>query len=86
MKWERNCTDILCCVLFAAFIVSMVGIAGYAFTKGDPYNLITPFDSDGRQCGKTDIVKNYPYKYMPELVSSNVATTYWKSVCVQSCP
>lgn len=29
IAWERTCTDKLCCLIFIAFIVSLVGITGY---------------------------------------------------------
>ena len=51
IKWERSCTDILCCLLFLVFLASMVGITGYATTKGDPKRLLTPFDSSANKCG-----------------------------------
>jgi len=35
----------------------MVGITGYGVTKGDPYKIITPFDSLGNQCGMIDQTK-----------------------------
>jgi hypothetical protein len=48
----RHCTDMLCCFVFVAFLFALIGVSGYAFTTGDPHNLITPFDSDGNECGK----------------------------------
>lgn len=48
----RSCTDMLCCLIFTAFLVVMIGISGYALTTGDPVTLATPFDSDGNQCGQ----------------------------------
>lgn len=47
IKWERSCTDIICCLIFSAFIVSLVAIASYAFSNGDPVKILTPFDSVG---------------------------------------
>jgi hypothetical protein len=32
IKWERSCTDIICCIIFLAFIVVMVGLSGFALT------------------------------------------------------
>jgi len=51
IEWERSCTDILCCMVFIAFIVAMLGVSGYALSTGDPMNIITAFDSDGNKCG-----------------------------------
>ena len=33
--YNRGCTDILCCLIFLAFIVGMVGTSGYGFLYGD---------------------------------------------------
>lgn len=49
---NRHCTDMLCCFVFTAFIFALLGVSGYAISTGDPYNLVTPFDSDGNECGK----------------------------------
>jgi len=31
MKWERSCTDMLCCILFLGFVVAMVGASFIGF-------------------------------------------------------
>ena len=51
MKWHRTCTDTLCCILFLAFIGSLVGLTGYGVSKGNPYAMVTTFDSVGNKCG-----------------------------------
>lgn len=51
MKEDRSCTDIICCLIFLAFIVAMVACSGYAIANGDPERILTPFDSDGNACG-----------------------------------
>ena len=33
--YNRGCTDILCCLIFLAFIVGMIGTSGYGFLYGD---------------------------------------------------
>jgi len=49
---DRSCTDILCCLVFVVFIFSCIGITGMSVTQGDPAKIMTPFDSDGNQCGQ----------------------------------
>jgi len=82
--WERGCTDILCCFIFTGFLVVMIGLSGFAFSRGDPLNIITPFDSVGNRCGATlqglelngDVItavnvtdfSEYPYKYFTKLL------------------
>ena len=54
MKFDRSCTDVICCLVFIAFIVSMVGITGYSIKNCNPLAMITPFDLEGNMCGKPD--------------------------------
>lgn len=51
MVFDRKCTDILCCMVFLAFIIFTAVICGYGLSKGDPSRIMTPFDSDGNACG-----------------------------------
>jgi len=72
---NRSCTDIICCCLFLAFCVGMVGTACYGFIKGDPYLLLTTWDYDskiilnkfiqGNGCGYNKTTLDYPYLYWP---------------------
>lgn len=49
LKYDgRSCTDIPMCIIFFIFFCGMFATAAYGYAKGDPYNLITPFDSDGK--------------------------------------
>lgn len=64
---DRGCTDVLCCLLFIAFIVLLAGVAGYAFTNGDPYKLTTTWDYDKNGCGFSNATKDYPYLYFPAI-------------------
>jgi solute carrier family 44 protein 1 (choline transporter-like protein) len=89
--WERSCTDVLCCLIFAGCLVVMVGLSGFAFSKGDPLNIITPFDSVGNRCGapgqglevygtmyptvNTTDFTDYPYKYFTKLLPSSGPST-----------
>jgi hypothetical protein len=58
MVMERSCTDIICCLVFTVFFVGMLGISAMAYTTGDPMKIMTPFDSDGNQCGLMDQIKS----------------------------
>ena len=95
MKWERSCTDIICCIVFLVFLASMLGITGYAVANGDPMKIITPFDSVGNKCGAenqgiplnvTDFT-NYKLKHFSSLFEAiqNPLKIY-ESVCVEKCP
>jgi hypothetical protein len=54
IKWDRSCTDIFCCGIFIAFMISMGALTVYGMTNGDPIKIITPFDSVGNECGQKD--------------------------------
>ena len=54
IKWERQCTDVICCLIFLVFTVAILGVSFYSFGKGDPARIMTPFDSDGNACGMPD--------------------------------
>jgi hypothetical protein len=45
------CNDFLCCILFLCVFGVMIAISAFAFAKGDPRIILTPFDSDGNRCG-----------------------------------
>lgn len=64
---DRSCTDILCCLIFIVFVVVLVGVAGFAFTNGDPYRLVTTWDYDKNGCGYSPATIDYPYLYFPKI-------------------
>ena len=43
---DRGCTDILCLLIFIAFVTGMCGVAGYGVLFGEPNLLLTTFDAD----------------------------------------
>jgi hypothetical protein len=88
IAWERSCTDTLCCIIFLAFLVAMLGVSGWAIGTGDPYNIIMPFDSVGNKCGQKDTdFEEYKLKHFTSLLSSQgVAPGMYHAVCVKECP
>ena len=59
---ERSCTDILCCLIFIAYMVgfgyvAMMALAGgdekgmFGIRKGRPEHMIALYDYDGFMCG-----------------------------------
>ena len=64
---DRSCTDILCCLIFVAFAVVLVGVSGYGFANGDPMLLLTTWDADGNGCGYSPATKDYPFLYFPAI-------------------
>jgi choline transporter-like protein 2/4/5 len=62
---DRSCTDIICCLVFVAFLVGMVGCAGYGSLYGDPNKLLVSWDADQNGCGWSPDTKDYKYLYFP---------------------
>jgi len=79
---KRSCTDPLCCLLFVAFLCGMIGVAGYALSKGNPSLIGRGYDVDGGMCGVTDGYEDYPYLYFPIPKTGYLTQT----VCLKSCP
>ena len=63
---KRSCTDCICCLLFVAAIVGFCGASAYGWQNGNPKLLLLGWDSDGRGCGYSEGVEDYPYLYWPE--------------------
>ena len=88
IEWNRSCTDVLCCLAFLAFLVVMLGISGWALGAGDPYNIITPYDSVGHKCGaKGTDYEEYPNKHFTSLLMAQSGSAQqFHAVCVSECP
>lgn len=65
---NRSCTDVLICLIFSLFCCGMFATAAYGYANGNPYRIITPFDSNGNMCGQGNI-SAYPYLMWPDLTT-----------------
>jgi hypothetical protein len=95
---DRGCTDVICCLIFVAFLVFLVGAGGYGLIHGQPHLLLTPWDSDGNGCGYSPATKDYPYLYFPYVnlnavqsaasnpSSASVSDIFKFGACVKVCP
>ena len=79
VNMDRSCTDILCCFVFLAFLVIMFGLGFYGISKGDPLNILTPFDTAGNRCGMpgqgaggAEDFTEYPFKFFTKFGASNM--------------
>ncbi len=77
---DRKCTDIVFLVLFIALSVIIFGFAIYGWAAGHLHDLKTPYDPDGKACGKDFPDHRFIYFASPHHDSLNVTT------CVKSCP
>lgn len=85
---HRRCTDLLCCLIFVAFIVYMGVETVYGYVNGNIDKLLAPIDGNGQICGFTDTVKDYPYLYIDDIstASADPLKFFNYGVCVKSCP
>ena len=77
---KRSCTDILCLLLFLAFIGGWIFVAYLAFSQGDIDKVLHPTDSKGKVCGRGDL-KDKPYLMFFDLTKClNVSFNFteWK--------
>jgi len=87
---KRSCTDVLCLLLLVIFCFIWFGVAIYAFSRGNPFQLIYPSNSEGEICGRADYVDE-PNLLFFDLtrcikISAAVAGCATPQVCVKQCP
>lgn len=79
---NRECRDLLCCLLFVAAIGGMVYLGIYGFTKGDPTVIYRGVDQNGIPCGvAANGTASYPYLYF-----TNPNSSVSMRACVDKCP
>jgi choline transporter-like protein 2/4/5 len=83
---RRNCTDIICLIIFVVFVIIQALISYFAFMCGDPRQLVTPRDSNGQFCsGSTSSLL-----YFNLLTCLNVAAALTgcstPQICISQCP
>jgi hypothetical protein len=82
---ERKATDKVCCFVFIAFILAMLGMSIYGFASGRYAALIAGVDGNGEICGLTPNVENLPLTYY-RMVQTDVDVVKFSAVCVSVCP
>ena len=82
---KRGCTDILCLLLFLAFIGGWIFVAYLAFSQGDIDKVLHPTDSKGKVCGRGEL-KDKPYLMFFDLTKClNLAVVSLGCPTVQTC-
>ena len=61
---SRNCTDILCLLLFIAFWGGFIAVAAVGYANGDPSRITRPADYLGYYCGGKDVPPGFS-SYIP---------------------
>jgi choline transporter-like protein 2/4/5 len=83
---RRNCTDIICLILFVVFVLIQVLVSYFAFMCGDPQRLMTPRDSNGQYCSGS--TPNLLYFNLLTCLDVTSALTGCSTpqICVSQCP
>lgn len=77
---SRRATDIICCIIFALFLVAWIALGVYYTLQPNKMTSMTEIlDSEGNYCGIDAKVKDYPYLYMIKFDAD------YRSVCVKQC-
>ncbi len=66
LKEDRGCTDILCLLIWFAFLGSIVFLAVYGSKHGNLPKLIAPINADMKLCGANEEFKSYRYLYFTD--------------------
>jgi len=75
-------TDVGFLITFYIFVLAMIGVSIYGWTKGHVYEFIAPQQTDGHvTCGYNE-AKEYSFLFYPLTANSSEI----KSYCVDKCP
>lgn len=78
---SRKMTDLICCIIFALFLLSWISVGiYYTFASDRLSSLDDIMDSEGNYCGVDSKVKDFPYLFMVRFHAN------YRSVCVKECP
>jgi len=83
---NRSCTDVVCFLLFLAFLAGWLAVAVVAVSKGNPVTLIYPSNSSGIVCGRgpNENATNLLFHDITKCISVFGCPT--SQVCVKKCP
>ena len=82
---DRQCTDMLCLLVFGAFLLAMVGITGYTIKEGNVNQMIAPVDYAHNLCGfgeRADYQKLY-FAYQGYTEADDILNL---GICMKTCP
>jgi len=90
IKKKRSCTDVICLLLFIAFLGGWGVVAFFGIQGGDIDKVIYPTNSQGEVCGRGE-QKDRPYLLMFDLTqclnaAALVTGCPTEQICVQQCP
>jgi len=85
---KRKCTDVLCCIVFVCFMVSMICFSIVGYMNGEIDKMLAPVDGNGRLCGFSTGVEGYPKLWIANLDKATNSPTdmFDWGVCTKECP
>lgn len=87
---NRGCTDILCCLIFVAFLGGVIAVTILGFSQGQPQEIMYIYDEESNACGKTGTVtEQFPFLYLYTAISDlkSASTSFVNhGICVKQCP
>lgn len=92
---DRGCTDILCALIFFAFLVAWIVIFFFGVINGKPGQLLTPFDMFGNGCGYSPSFEGHKNIFFYDFAqldlyakdpSRDPTLLYKNTFCVDKCP
>ncbi|CAE8733965.1 unnamed protein product [Polarella glacialis] len=88
LKSRHHCTDIPCCLVFAAFLAAFSVLYGYGIQNGNVKKIFHGIDYQGKICGVDAEVATKPYLYWCDkgALGSSLKLSLSKPICVESCP
>lgn len=84
-KRNRNCTDMLCCIIFILFWILTGYITITQIYTADYTRIARPYDSDGNACGFEN-TKDFPFLFFAASEKKNNDRFTRRSICVKECP
>lgn len=79
---NRECRDVICCLIFLANIGGMIYVTIHGYLNGNPDKIFRAVAGDGVICGEVGgAAQLYPYAYFYQPIASMN-----NRVCVQTCP
>lgn len=92
---DRGCTDVICCLIFVAFLIGWIIIFFFGVINGKPGQLLTPFDQFGNGCGYSSSFEGHKNIFFYDFAQLDLYASdpkrdptllYKNTFCVDKCP
>lgn len=80
---NRQCRDILCCLLFIANVLAMLFVFQESYANNNLNRMVAGYDMSKKACGVD--YTDYKYVYFPKFTTS-AKTWIERRICVKACP